>query len=683
MTVRLASKSERQNMKALYTPAGIIWATLVLSFGNASAATRVTLTTLHQFSGPDGSNPEGGLTLGGDSNFYGVAATGGPGGDGTVFQITPQGTLTTLYGFGENVGADPVAPPVQGIDGSFYGTTQAGGVSNQGIVYQTTSAGTLTNLYSFSGPDGANPCSLLFEGSDSNFYGTTRNGGGGSCPQGCGTVFMLTPAGSLTTLYNFSGPDGQTANPGLLLGSDGNFYGTTYAGGSPKTVHNGVSCDGLGDCVRNPPGTVYRITPSGSLTTLYAFSGPDGANPANGLIQGNDGALYGVTLFGGERDKGTVYTVSTSGVFSLLYSFTGGDDGAYPKSLLFQGTDGSFYGTAINGGQLVNCDRGCGTVFRITSDGTLTTLDAFTGDPGPANPVGLVEVGDGNFFGTSYTGGSNNLGTVFQLGVCDFSLDPTNAAFAAPGGSNIVSVTASNGCAWTAASNDPFITIMSGTNSAGTGAVNYSVATNTSSLGRIGSMTIFGAIFPVVQSGTSGDYGCPCALSATGITLSAKGGSEHVTVRFKGQDCAWTAVSNDPFISITAGSSGSGNGTVQYTVSGNTNTIPLSGTMTIAGQTFTINQDAGGCTYSLSPPGGNIKAAGGSATVKVKPRFSDCEWTAVSNDPFITISSGSSGTGDGAVTYSVPANTNTTSVTGSITIAGQTYTVTQAGQKPN
>ena len=156
-----------------------------------------------------------------------------------------------------------------------------------------------------------------------------------------------------------------------------------------------------------------------------------------------------------------------------------------------------------------------------------------------------------------------------------------------------------------------------------------------------------------------------------------------MTVRFKGQDCAWTAVSNDPFISITAGSSGSGNGTVQYTVSGNTNTIPLSGTMTIAGQTFTINQDAGGCTYSLSPPGGNIKAAGGSATVKVKPRFSDCEWTAVSNDPFITISSGSSGTGDGAVTYSVPVNTNTTSVTGSITIAGQTYTVTQAGQKPN
>jgi len=668
-------------MKSLYTPARIVLAALIISFGSASAATRVTLTTLYQFSGPDGSNPDG-LTLGGDGNFYGVTATGGPGGDGTIFSITPQGTLTTLYGFGEDVGADPAAPPIEGRDGNFYGTTQAGGARNQGIVYRTTSAGTLTTLYSFSGPDGANPCGLLLEGSDGNFYGTTRTGGGGSCTQGCGTVFMLTPSGSLTTLYKFSGPDGETADSGLVLGSDGDFFGTTYAGGNPRIVYGRASCDGLGDCVHNPPGTVYTITPAGSLTILHKFDGPDGANPATGLLQGNDGAFYGVTLFGGKSDKGSVYTISKSGVFTLLHSFTGGGDGAFPMALPFQGYDGRFYGTTINGGKGGNCDGGCGTVFRITADGALTTLYAFTGDPGPAQPTaGLVGVGNGNFFGTSYSGGTNNVGTVFQLAVCDFLLDPTNATFAASGGSNNVSVTASNGCAWTAVSNDPFITIISGNSIPGNGTVSYSVTTNTSRLGRIGSMTIFGEIFPVVQSGTSGESGCPCALSATGVTLPAKGGSERVSVKFKSPGCAWTAVSNDPFITITAGSSGMGNGTVEYTVPGNTNTTALSGTMTIAGQTFTVNQETGSCTCSLAPTGGSIKAAGGSATVKVKASFGDCEWTAVSDDPFITIISGNSGIGDGVVTYSVPANTNTTSVTGSITIAGQTYTVTQAGQK--
>jgi hypothetical protein len=145
--------------------------------------------------------------------------------------------------------------------------------------------------------------------------------------------------------------------------------------------------------------------------------------------------------------------------------------------------------------------------------------------------------------------------------------------------------------------------------------------------------------------------------------------------------CEWTAVSNDPFIIITSGSSGSGKGKVDYTVLGNTNTTARTGTMTIAGQTFTVNQAAGGCKFSLSPKKAKFKAAGVSATVTVKPNLSDCAWTAVSNDSFINITDGGSGVGVGTVGYFVNPNTNSVTRTGSMTIGGETFTVTQSGQK--
>jgi hypothetical protein len=182
----------------------------------------------------------------------------------------------------------------------------------------------------------------------------------------------------------------------------------------------------------------------------------------------------------------------------------------------------------------------------------------------------------------------------------------------------------------------------------------------------------------VTQGGTNA---CDFTLNATSVALAAKGGSKNVSVKVKGTGCAWTAVSNDPFITITSGTNGTGNGKVVYTVPGNTNTAPLSGTMTIAGQTFTVNQAAGGCTFKLSPKAGKIKATGAAATVKVTPNFSDCAWTAVSNDSFITITDGASGLGKGTVSYTVAANTNTTALTGSITVGGQTFTVTQSGVK--
>jgi hypothetical protein len=173
---------------------------------------------------------------------------------------------------------------------------------------------------------------------------------------------------------------------------------------------------------------------------------------------------------------------------------------------------------------------------------------------------------------------------------------------------------------------------------------------------------------------------CPTlTLSATSVTLPAKGGSEHVRVKGNGTDCAWAAMSNDPFITITSGSSGTGDGKVDYTVLGNTNATAVTGTMTIAGQIFTVSQDAGGCTFSLSPKEGKFKAAGGSGTVKVKPNFSDCAWTVVKNGAFsfITITDGASGVGEGTVRYTVAPNSETTAQIGSIAIGGRLFIITQ------
>jgi uncharacterized repeat protein (TIGR03803 family) len=655
---------------------------------NANAQTE---TNLYSFVGSptDGANPHAGLVQGTDGYFYGTTSGGGTYGDGTVFRINPDGTYTNLYSFAgsPNDGSGPTRL-VQGTDSSFYGTTSGGGMYSNGIVFRISPNGTYTNLYSFadSPNDGNQPWAGLVQGSDGNFYGTTSGGG----TYGDGTVFRISPSGTYTNLYSFVGSptDGSLPAAGLVQGSDGNFYGTTVLGGAGTQY----APDG--------GGTVFRISPSGTETILYSFGSSlsDAFYPYAGLLQGSDDNFYGTASDGGTYANGAVFRISPSGTYTNLYSF--GSSLSYgwdPQAGLLQGSDGNFYGTTYFGGNTyLNSGDGVGTVFRISTSGIYTTLYSFgsqTND-GARPAAGLVQGSDGNFYGTTLDGGAGSCGlfgcgTVFMLDVglgpissnCTFSISPTNAVFDAAGGSDSVSVIASNGCAWTAVSNDPsFITITSGNSGTGDGTIRYSVAANMSTNGLTGTMTIAGQTFTVTQSGASAEN-CTYTLNATSVTLAARGGSKNASVKVKGSDCSWTAVSNDSFITITSGSSGTGNGKVDYAVPGNTNTTALSGTMTIAGQTFTVNQAAGGCTFKLSPKAGKIKAAGGSATVKVKPNFNDCAWTAVSNDSFIMITSGASGTGKGTVSYAVAANTNTTVLTGSITIDGETFTVTQSGEK--
>jgi uncharacterized repeat protein (TIGR03803 family) len=349
-------------------------------------------TPLYSFAGgsSDGADPYHSLVQASDGNFYGTTLDGGTTNGGTIFEITPSGTESLFHSFASM----PWAGLIQGSDGNFYGTTASGGTSGRGTVFKITPSGTDTVLYSF--PAGSSePYTGLIEGSDGNFYGTT--GANGTSDDG--TVFKITPGGTETVLHAFAktGSDGEIPYAGLIQGSDGNFYGTTYDGGA-----NGL-------------GTVFKVTPSGAETVLYSFTGgsSDGEHPYAGVIQGGDGNFYGTTYQGGAGGYGTVFKLTPSGTETVLYAFAGGSsDGATPEAGLIQGSDGNFYGNTLQGGA-----SDLGTVFKLTPSGTETVLHAFAGGSSDgANPsANLVQGGDGNLYGSTGAGGPSNDGTFFKV----------------------------------------------------------------------------------------------------------------------------------------------------------------------------------------------------------------------------------------------------------------------------
>jgi len=256
-----------------------------------------TLATLYSFCSQggcaDGAYPDAGLVQATDGDFYGTAYHGGANsacnqGCGTVFKITPSGVLTTIYSFCSQSnctdGTEPVAGLVQGADGNFFGTTAGGGGNSNphclftfsescGTAFKITPSGKLTTLYRFCSQsnclDGADPQAGLIQGTDGNLYGTTSLGGANAAKCsgiGCGTIFKISPAGTLTILYSFcsknSCRDGEKSESALVQGADGNLYGTTDNGG----ISNSKYCPFIPTC-----GTVFRISPSGMLTTLYRF----------------------------------------------------------------------------------------------------------------------------------------------------------------------------------------------------------------------------------------------------------------------------------------------------------------------------------------------------------------------------------------------------------------------------
>jgi uncharacterized repeat protein (TIGR03803 family) len=371
--------------------------------GGGGGGGTAQIQTLYTFgsNSTDAMGPLGSGTLlqGSDGSFYGVTCNGGIGGggtagnytgNGTVFKITPTGEETVLYLFAG--GADSACPKVliQGSDGNFYGV--ALGSTAFGTVFKLTPEGVETILHSFTAADGANPVGLV-QGSDGNFYGMTGSGTSHN------VVFKLTPAGVFTVLYSFAvGTDGLGTPAGQLLqGSDGNLYGTDPFGGP-------ASC-----------GNVFKVTPEGVETTLHTFAGSDGCAPVGGLIQGSDGNIYGTTRGGGQpppgETAGTVFKITPEGALTSLYAFSGSGN---ILAGLVQASDGNFYGTTTGGGT-----NGVGTAFQITPAGVLTVLCSFatsSGAPLGAQPsTNLVQGSDGNLYGATFEGGAYNRGYLFKV----------------------------------------------------------------------------------------------------------------------------------------------------------------------------------------------------------------------------------------------------------------------------
>ena len=297
-----------------------------------------------------------------------------------LVSVTVAQTPVTIYNFnGTNDVATPVpfGVTVQGRDGNLYSAAHGGGAFGGGGVYVVTPAGKETVIFNFPLSYGSSCQAGLTLGNDGNLYGDCFGGG----TNGFGLLYKVTPKGVLTELHNFTGTGGDGTNPNgpPAVAKDGNLYGVTQFGGA------------------NGQGSIYKLTPSGTVTTLYSFAGGSvGSNPSAPLIQGSDGNLYGPTLFGGTSGAGTIFKISLAGVLTTLHTFNN-TDGNEPVGALVQGTNGSFYGTTNQGG--TNHE---GTVFRLTANGQFTLLHSFNVATDGMNPqTALVQATDGNFYGTT------------------------------------------------------------------------------------------------------------------------------------------------------------------------------------------------------------------------------------------------------------------------------------------
>lgn len=378
-----------------------------------------TFKTLTNFHGTDGAEPMFvSLVQGSDGNIYGTTSDGGADLDGgTVFRITLQGDLRNHSFNNEKDGGDPYAGLVLSADGNFYGTTTNGG-NGFGTVFKITRNGLLTTLHTFCAQppnceDGGQPWAALIQGTDGKFYGTAVEYG----VNHGGTVFKISKEGTLTALFSFCDQsnctNGYAPWAGLVQAADGNFYGTTFRGGDDSCLP-GYGC-----------GTVFRISPTGILTTLHRFDDSDGRFPSAGLLEATDGNLYGTTTtdgvgcFPNTTCAGTIFKITPGGELTTLYVFCSQPnctDGSGPYGALIQGADGKLYGTTSGGGAVGN-----GTVFSIALDGTLATLHDFDGTDGAQPEGGLLQATNGTFYGTTFGGGTRDLGTVFSL---DMGLGP-------------------------------------------------------------------------------------------------------------------------------------------------------------------------------------------------------------------------------------------------------------------
>ena len=445
--------------------------------------------------------------------------------------------------------------------------------------------------------------------------------------------------------------------------------GTVAAAGQTFTLNQAGACS----FNISPTSASWPASPStGSVAvTTTAGCAWTATSPVSWitLTGGTSGTGNGTVTYSVAANTGTASRNATLSIAGRAFTVTQAGVVCTPSLSATDVTVGAGGGPGTVG---VTAAAGC----TWTASSSASWLTVTGGSPGNGNGTVSYNVAP-NGSASSRTGTLTIAGrtyTVTQEGVtCSFSLSPTSSSVPAASSTGSVSVTAPGGCTWNAVSGASWITVTSGGSGSGNGTVGYSVAANTTLNPRSGSITIGGQTFTINQAAA------PCNFSISPTSASAPSGASSSTITVTvATGCSWTAVSNASWITVTAGGSGNGNGTVSYSVAANPNTTGRSGTITVAGQTYTVNQAGVPCAFSITPTGSSVAAAATSGTVGVTAQ-TGCAWTAVSNATWITVTAGGSGSGNGSVSYNVAANTSTTGRTGAITIAGQTFTVTQAG----
>lgn len=375
---------------------------------SCKATVPVTVSNLHSFEAAtlmffkhDTVEPAG-LMQASDGNFYGTTTYGGIFIAGSIFKMTPNGTVTDLHSFENNAGGGwtggfPQAGLIE-INGEFHGTTTNGGRDGNGTIYRyLPNSNHLTSTF-FTG--GLNPASELVHDKAGNLFGTSLGKTMGDVAAHNGTIYKMTLPNTLTTLHNFGDfvaganqVDGAFPKAKLILAKDGNFYGTTQAGGT------------------NNQGTIFRVNQiDGKFEVFHRFNGTDGRLPFAELVQATDGNFYGTTRNGGKDDAGTIFKMTPQGKVTTLHSFNM-TDGAYLENALIQAKDGHFYGSTQGGGLYNN-----GTVFRVSSKGDFVGLHSFAGSPNGGIPnIRLVEGKDGHLYGATKFGGVHNNGSIFKV----------------------------------------------------------------------------------------------------------------------------------------------------------------------------------------------------------------------------------------------------------------------------
>jgi len=536
-------------------------------------------------------------------------------------------TFNILDSFNGTDGYNPVGGLVQTTHGDLYGTTNLGGANSVGTVFKITPSGTLTTVYNFCSQsgctDGAEPSAGLIQATNGDLYGTTQSGG----VEDDGTVFKITPSGTLTTLYKFcetSGcPDGYSPEAGLLQASNGNFYGTTYLGGA------------------HADGTIFKMTAAGALTTLHTFDGTDGAYPARGvgLMQASNGSLYGLTEYYGTNGGGTVFEMTTGGTLTTLYSFckvVNGlgycTDGERPEGGLVQATDGNFYGVTETGGA-----NDSGTVFKITPTGTLTTLYSFcsvvvnsTCTDGASPTGGLIQATDGNLYGITDGGGANTGGTVFEI-----TLGGTLTTLYSFG---------SNG------SNPGYAGLVQDTGGAFYGTTGYGgsfLSVCPSGCGTIFDLSAGLGPFVALQT-TSGKEGAKIGILGQGFSSSS-------VVKFGGTQATTIALTGTTFISATV-PAGALTGSV---------TVTTGATTLTSSHTFRVTPTLTSFSPPSGPVGTPVTITGTGLTQATNVRFNgkSASFTATSDTQISTTVPTGATSGKIAVTTPGGSATSTTSFT--------------------